>query len=261
MVIAKTKDYQEAIKEFISKLDIVSQRDEHFFVVGLKSGKQKFVELINVGSDNKVAVDFNGLFKKLLIREVDEVYTIHTHPGRGLARFSKGDIQMRVYLRDALGLLGIKYTKDCIYVPKKDKFTEQSLKPKVMKERIIKKTIITRPAEDKEIEKLAKYPYELFEKKKANLVYYGVNENKLTVFGYMTDEILNPSILTHFLKADLSLVGCFADGRVVPKTIVKDIPMLNTVLKLFGIQLGRFDLLVEEGLVNLFDLFKEKEDV
>lgn len=79
--VANSDDLAEIMQKILLRENKLSRKQEHFWVVGLDNkNKIEFIELISLGSINRVAVNGFEVFSLASARKTPNVILVHNHP-------------------------------------------------------------------------------------------------------------------------------------------------------------------------------------
>jgi len=81
ITVANSDDLAEIMQKILLRENKLSRKQEHFWAVGLaNNNKIEFIELISLGSINRVAVNGFEVFSLASARKTPNVILVHNHP-------------------------------------------------------------------------------------------------------------------------------------------------------------------------------------
>lgn len=128
--IANSDDIAEIMQKILLRENRLSRKQERFWVVGLSTKNQiEFIELIGLGSINKVVVGGFEVFSLASARKTPNVILVHNHPS-GDTKPSKGDKEFTKNLIQSGDILRVRVL-DHIIITEEDyfSFTDKGLIP------------------------------------------------------------------------------------------------------------------------------------
>lgn len=91
--IANSEDVYNIMQQVLLRENRISRVQEHFWIVGLdKSNKILYIELMALGTDNRVTIKAPQVFRMAIYKNAPKVIFVHNHPS-GVMKPSEQDLK------------------------------------------------------------------------------------------------------------------------------------------------------------------------